>query len=268
MAISIHPTAIVDKEAQLADGVKVGPFCIIGPKVSLGKNVELVSHVTLYGDLNIGADCILYSHVSMGHPPQDFKHKGGPVGIVIGERNVFREYVTVHPGTDCGHRNTIIGNDGFFMVGCHIAHECRIGDHAIIANYVQLAGAVTIGNYCNLGGLAAIHQFTRIGNYAFIAGMATVIYDVIPYGYVKQNPAHLAGLNIVGLKRRGFDKKTVRDLRAAYRLLFAAEGTFVERQEDTARLYKGSPEVMEIVDFIKAQDKRPIALPSSGGTAP
>ncbi len=261
MTIEVDPSSHVDPKAELSEGVQIGPLCVVGPHVKLGKNVKLVSHVSLAGHTEIGADCELYPFVSMGHPPQDFKHKGGTVRTIIGERNIFRELVNIHPGSDAGRKETIIGNDCYMMVGSHLAHEGHMGNNVVISNGVQIGGSVTIGDHAILGGLSAIHQFTRIGAHAFIGGMATVTSDVIPYGSVVGNMAHLAGLNVVGLKRRGFDRRAIRDLRAAYRLLFAVEGTFAERLEDTARLYADNEQVMHIVDFIRAQDKRNICMP-------
>lgn len=265
MAIDIHPTAIVDPKAELDDGVEIGPLCIVGPDVKLHKNVKLISQVNLAGNTTIGAGCELYPFVSMGHPPQDFKHKGGDVRIIIGEKSIFRELVNIHPGTDSGKRDTIIGNNCYMMVGSHLAHEGQMGNNVVISNGAQIGGCVTIGDHAILGGLCAIHQFTRIGAHAFVGGMATVTTDVIPYGSVIGNTAHLAGLNVVGLKRRNFDRQMVRDLRSAYRLLFAPEGTFAERLEDAARLYSDHPLVMEIVNFIRDQNKRPICMPHTGG---
>ncbi len=262
MTVTIHPSAQVDPKADLADGVSIGPLCIVGPDVTLGKNVKLVSQVNLAGDTQIGEDCTLYPFVSMGHPPQDFKHNGGPVCIRIGARNTFRELVNIHPGTDAGRAETTIGDDCYFMVGSHLAHEGNVGNKVVISNGAQIGGAVTIGDHVILGGLCAIHQHTRIGAHAFVGGMATVTTDVIPYGSVVGNTANLTGLNVVGLKRRGFDRNSVRDLRSAYRLLFAQEGTFAERLEDAAHLYKDHELVMEIVEFIRSQDKRSICMPS------
>ena len=264
MTVTIHPSAHVDRHAKLSSGVEIGPLCVVGPNVVLGPNTKLIGQVNLAGNTHIGADCTLYPFVSMGHPPQDFKHKGGSVSISIGDRNTFRELVNVHPGTDAGRPETTIGNDCFFMVGSHLAHEGRVGDNVVISNGVQIGGCVSIGNHAILGGLCAVHQFTRIGAHAFVGGMATVTSDVIPFGSVVGNTAHLTGLNIVGLKRRGFDRKTVRDLRSAYRLLFAQEGTFAERLDDTARIYTDHALVMEIVDFIRTQDKRHICMPPIG----
>lgn len=264
MSVSIHPSAHVDKKANLDAGVEIGPLCIVGPNVKLGKNVKLIGQVNLAGNTTIGADCELYPFVSMGHPPQDFKHKGGPVSLKIGERNIFRENVNIHPGTDAGKPSTIIGNDCYFMVNTHLAHEGHVGNNVVVSNGAQIGGCVTIGDNAILGGLCAIHQFTRIGQHAFIGGMATVTTDVIPYGFVVGNPAHLTGLNVVGLKRRGFDRGTIQELRAAYRLMFAEEGTFKERIDDASEFYKNNDLAMDIVDFINDREKRSICLPLSG----
>lgn len=266
MPIDIHPTAIVDPKAELDDGVSIGPYSIVGPRVKLHKNVRLVSHVNLNGNVDIGADCELYPFVTMGFPPQDFKHKGGDVGIKIGERSTFREMVNIHPGTDVGRQVTRIGSDCFMMVGTHMAHDTIMGDHVVMANHVQVGGYVTIGDYANLGVSAAVHQYTRIGAYAFVGGLAWVTADIIPYGSVTGNAtsAQLAGLNVIGLKRRGLDRHDVRKLRSAYRLLFAEEGTFAERIEDVTREFEDNPRVMEILDFVRSQDKRPICMPHTG----
>ncbi len=260
----IHPSAIIASDAKLGAGVKIGPYCVIGANVELGDNVELIGHVSLNGRTKIGADCKLYPFVSMGYPPQDFKHRGGPVSIEIGERCIFRENVNIHPGTDIGNPVTKIGDDCYFMVGTHLAHEGQMGNHVVVSNGAQIGGNVVIGDHVVLGGLCAIHQHTRIGNHAFIGGMATVTTDVIPYGFVTGNPARLAGLNVIGLKRRDFSRRTIQDMRAAYRLLFAQEGTFSERLSDTEKSYKHDEFVTEIVDFIKMQESRSICMPHLG----
>lgn len=262
MTVEIHETALVDPKAVLGEGVKIGPFSVVGSDVQLGDGVELVGHVNLAGDTKIGADCKLFPFVSMGYAPQDLKHKGGPVGIEIGERCMFRENVNIHPGTDIGKPITRIGNDCYFMVGTHLAHEGQMGNNVIVSNGAQIGGNVTIGDHVILGGLCAIHQHTRIGAHAFVGGMATVINDVIPYGFVLGNSAHLAGLNIVGMKRRGFSREKIREMRAAYRLLFAQEGTFAERLDDTTAIYGSHPIVKEIVAFIHDESHRALTMPN------
>jgi len=261
MTVEIHATAIVDPKATLGEGVKIGPYSLIGPDVKLGDRVELISHVNLSGNTTIAEDCRLYPFVSMGYEPQDFKHNGGPVGIEIGPRCTFRENVNIHPGTDIGKPITRIGHDCYFMVGTHLAHEGQMGNHVIVSNGAQIGGNVTIGDHVVLGGLSAIHQHTRIGAHAFIGGMATVLKDVIPYGFVLGNPARMAGMNVVGLKRRGFSRNQIRELRAAYRLLFAQEGTFAERLDDAEGLYGDYDLVQEIVAFIRNESHRSLCMP-------
>jgi len=264
MSVDIHETALVDPKANLGADVKIGPFCFVGADVTLGDRVELIGHVNLRGNTSIGEEGKLYPFVSMGYPPQDFKHEGGPVGIEIGARCTFRENVNIHPGTDIGKPITRIGHDCYFMVGTHLAHEGQMGNHVIVSNGAQIGGNVTVGDHVILGGLCAIHQHTRIGAHAFVGGMATVVKDVIPYGFVLGNSAHLAGLNIVGLKRRGFTRMQIRELRAAYRLMFAQEGTFVERLEDASTLYADHPLVNEIVAFVRKESHRSLTMPHDG----
>lgn len=260
----IHPSSHVDPAAQIGEGVYIGPLCVVGPRVKLRDRVRLVSQVNIDGDTEIGEETVLFPFVSLGHPPQDFKHKGGDVRLIIGKRNTLRELVNVHPGTDAGRRDTVIGDDCYFMVGSHLAHEGKVGNKVVFSNGVQVGGCVTIGDNVIIGGLSAVHQFTRIGAHAFVGGMACVTTDVIPYGSVVGNFAHLAGLNVIGLRRRGFDRQSIRDLRSAYRLLFANEGTFKERLEDVSRLYKDHEQVMEIVHFVQAKENRPICMPHTG----
>ncbi len=264
MSISVHPSSFVDPKAELSEGVEIGPLSVVGPGVKLGPNVKLIAQVNLAGNTSIGANCELYPFVSIGHPPQDFKHKGGEVRTVIGERCIFRENVNIHPGSDAGKTVTRIGNDCYFMVGTHLAHEGQMGNNVVVSNGAQIGGNVTIGDHAILGGLSAIHQHTRIGAHAFIGGMATVTADVIPYGSVRGNAAYLAGLNVVGLKRRGFSREKIKDLRAAYRLLFAPEGTFAERLDDVSRTYAKHELVMDIIKFIRAQKVRALCMPNAG----
>ena len=265
MATFIHDTSIVHPDAEVGEDVHIGPFTTIGQGVKIGDRSHLESHISLNGNLTIGVENKLSPFVTMGHPPQDFKHKGGDVGIIIGDRNNFREYVNVHPGSDAGKPMTRIGDDCYMMVGTHLAHEGHMGNHVVVSNGAQIGGSVTIGDYAILGGLCAVHQFTRIGAHAFVGGMATVTTDVIPYGSVVGNSAYLAGLNIIGLRRRGFNRNSIKELRSAYRLLFAEEGTFAERLEDVERIYSDQPLVIDIINFIRAQDKRNICMPNMKG---
>lgn len=257
----IHPTAIVEESAVIGDDVEIGPFCVIGPDVEIGARTRLLSHVTVSGRTRIGADCLLHPFVALGEPPQDFKFRGGDVRLEIGERNVLREHVTMHLGTEAGAGVTRVGSDGYFMVASHVAHDCVVGDGVVFANNATLGGGCTVGDHVTMGGLSALHQKCRIGKNAFVGGGAAVTGDIIPYG-MADNHGWLAGLNLVGLKRRGFSRDTIHDLRAAYRLLFAEEGAFTERVEDTARLFEARREVQDIIAFIRAPAARPLCFPS------
>ncbi|MBI5940057.1 MAG: acyl-ACP--UDP-N-acetylglucosamine O-acyltransferase [Caulobacterales bacterium] len=257
----IHPTAIVDKAAQIDSSVEIGPYCLVGPGATLGKGVKLLSHAIVEGVTEVGEDCVLHPFACLGGPPQHTGHKGEPTRVVVGPRNVFREHVTVHAGTAGGRAVTTVGSDGLFMVNTHIGHDCIIGDKVIMAPSVAVGGHVTVSDFVFLGGLAAIHQYTRVGRYAFVGGGGIVTKDVIPYGSVWGNHAHLEGLNLIGLKRRGFTREQIATLRAAYRLLFADEGTFQERLDDVSETYPDVAEIMEIVAFIRDDATRPLCLP-------
>lgn len=257
----IHPTAIVDSRATIGDDVEIGPYCVVGPDVTLGRGVRLISHAIVDGVTEVGEDCVLHPFACLGGPPQHSAHKGERTRVVIGPRNVFREHATVHAGTAGGRGVTTIGADGLFMVSAHIAHDCIIGDKVTMAPSVAVGGHVQVADFVFLGGLAAIHQFTRIGRYAFVGGGGIVTKDVIPYGSVWGNHAHLEGLNLVGLKRRSFTREQINTMRAAYRLLFADEGTFQERLDDVEGTYASVPEIMEIVAFIREDANRPLCLP-------
>jgi UDP-N-acetylglucosamine acyltransferase len=228
----------------------------------LGERVRLVSHVVIEGVTEVGADTVVHPFAVLGGAPQHLAHRGEATSLIIGARNIIREHVTMHTGTVMGGGVTRVGSDSLYMVATHIAHDCVVGDNVVMANNATLAGHVHLGDYVFMGGLSAIHQHSRIGRFAFIGGLTPVTRDVIPFGSVLGNPAGLGGLNLVALKRRGFARETINDLRSAYRLLFAPEGTFQERLEDTARVFAGSPEVSEIVDFIRADASRPLCLPT------
>jgi UDP-N-acetylglucosamine acyltransferase len=257
----IHPRAIVEEGARLGEGVTVSPFCHVGADVTLGDGVKLHPHATVLGRTTIGAGTEIFPFAVLGMAPQHLGYKGEPTTLVVGERNQIREHVTMHPGTVQGRSETRVGDDGLFMVGAHVAHDCVLGDHVVMANNATLGGHIEIGDYAFLSGLCAVHQWSRIGPYSFVGGGAIVTKDVIPYGTVVGNHARLDGLNIVGMKRRGMSRKAIHAVRAAYRMLFAEEGTLEERIGDTAGLYANVPEVMSIVDFMRADAERPLCLP-------
>jgi UDP-N-acetylglucosamine acyltransferase len=263
MANTIHPTAVVDPAAKIGANVSIGPYCVVGAHVKLGDGVQLLSHVVVEGRTSIGAGTVVYPFASLGHQPQDLKYKGEPSTLDIGSNNQIREHVTMNPGTEGGGMATKVGNNCLFMMSAHVAHDCQVGDHVILANNATLAGHVTVGDYAIIGGLAAVHQFVRIGAHAMIGGMSGVENDVIPYGAVKGERAHLAGLNLVGLERRGFGRDDVRSLRSAYRMLFAHEGTMAERLEEVARLYKNEEHIGSVVEFIRSRANRALCQPKN-----
>ena len=261
MSPAVHPTAVVDPKAQIDDDVSIGPFCVIGPDVTLGARTKLMSHVVIDGVTTLGEDNVVYPFATLGGPPQHTAHKGEPTQLVIGDRNLIREHATMNTGTVGGGGVTRVGSDGLYMIESHVGHDCVVGDQVILTKQATLGGHCEVGDFVIVGGLAAVHQRTRVGRHAMIGGLAAVVKDVIPYGSVWGNHAHLEGLNLLGLKRRGFSRETINAMRAAYRMLFANEGTFNERLEDTVETYASCPEVMEIVDFIRADASRPICLP-------
>jgi UDP-N-acetylglucosamine acyltransferase len=261
MSASIHPMSAVDPKARIGKGVTVGPFCAVGPNVVLEDGVELISHVAVAGHTTVGARTKIYPFASIGHPPQDVKYRGEPSTLTIGADCMIREGVTMNPGTEGGGMQTTVGDNCFFLANAHIAHDCRIGHSVIFSNNVMCAGHVTVGNFVIVAGGTGLHQFIRVGDHAFIGGGAGVMNDVIPFGMVRDNPAHLAGLNLVGLRRRGFSREQIHELRRAYRLLFAAEGTLAERVEDVGGEFAEHPLIHEILDFIRNGGERAICVP-------
>jgi UDP-N-acetylglucosamine acyltransferase len=257
----IHPSAIVEPGAKLGEGVVVGPFSIVGSEVELGDNVSLVSHAVVTGRTKVGGHTRIYPFASIGHIPQDLKYQGESSELIIGEHCVIREYVTMNPGTKGGGLMTRVGNHCLFMIGAHVAHDCKVGDHVVMANNATLAGHVVLEDYVILGGLSAVHQFVRVGCHAMIGGMTGVENDVIPYGSVKGDRGRLSGLNIVGLRRRQFSREDIHALRNAYRLLFAEEGTMAERIKDVSELFSENVAVMDIVEFIRTDSSRAICQP-------
>lgn len=257
----IHSTAIVDSAAVLGKNVKIGPYCCVGPQVTLGDDVELASHVVVQGRTTIGCHTKISPFAVLGMPPQSVGYKGEDTALVIGRNNIIREHVTMHLGTVKDRGVTIVGDNNLFMVGTHVAHDCIVGNHIIMANNATLGGHVVVGDYAIFGGLCAVHQFVRIGHHAMVSGMAGVEYDVIPYGFVVAARASLSGLNIIGLKRNDFSREAIHEIRTAYRLLFAEEGTLSERIKDVADAYSNQPIIMDIIDFMTQESKRDLCLP-------
>jgi UDP-N-acetylglucosamine acyltransferase len=257
----IHPTAIVGAGAELHDDVEIGAYCIIGDRVKIGAGTNIQSHVVIEGVTELGENNVVHPFAVLGGPPQHTAYNDEHTRLVIGDRNLIREHVTMHTGTPSGRAITKVGSDGFFMASSHVGHDSTVGDHVTMAHGAVLGGHAKIDDFVILGGLSAVHQNCRVGRYAFVGGCAAVAKDVIPYGSAWGNHAHLEGLNLIGLKRQGFTREVVNDLRTAYRMLFADEGTFQERVEDVARVFAGSERVREIIDFIQADAARPLCLP-------
>lgn len=258
---NIHPTAIVAEGAQLADDVEVGAFSIIGDQVVIGQGGKIHSHVVLDGKTIIGKNVEIFPFAAIGMVPQDLKFEGEDVRTEIGDNVTLREYVTINPGTKGGGSVTRIGNHCLLMVGTHVAHDCILGDHVIMVNHSGLAGHVEVGNFAIIAGMSAVIQFARIGEHAFVGAMTGIENDLIPFGSALGNRAHLGGLNVVGLKRRGFSRDQIHNLRHAYKLLFAEEGTLADRVEQVASEYSEDANVMKIVDFIRADTKKALLTP-------
>lgn len=261
----IHPTAIVAATAEVADDARIGPYCLVGEGVRIGAGCELASHVVVTGRTRIGQNNRIFPFASIGHEPQDLKYKGEPSEIVIGDGNTIREGVTINPGTQGGGMLTSIGNNNLLMAYAHVAHDCRIGDGVVLANCATLAGHVEVQNGAIIGGLSAIHQFVRIGSLAMVGGMSGVVKDVPPFcltagGY---RPG-LAGINIIGLKRRGVPQASVQLLKELYRLLLASAGKLAERLAQAEQLVGEDAYGRAMVDFVR-DAKRGLTLPRRNG---
>jgi UDP-N-acetylglucosamine acyltransferase len=257
----VHSSAAIDRRATLEEGVEIGPFAVIGPNVTLRKNVKVHAHVVITGATEIGEGCEIHPFAVLGGPPQDVKYQGERSELFVGAHTIVREHVTMNGGTAGGGHVTRVGSHCLFLTGSHVAHDCQIGDHVFLINNATLAGHVTVEDYAILGGLSAGDQWVRVGAHGFVGGMAGVEADVIPFGMVLGNRAALAGLNIVGLKRHGFERDQIHSLRKAYRLLFSAEGTLSERLDDVEKMFADDPAVQRIVSFMRAKTDRSFCVP-------
>ncbi|MET0670968.1 MAG: acyl-ACP--UDP-N-acetylglucosamine O-acyltransferase [Xanthobacteraceae bacterium] len=257
----IDPTARVADGARIADDVEIGPYCIVGPRVELKSGVRLQSHVSIAGDTVLGKRAMVFPFVSLGTAPQSTAYRGEPTKLVIGDDCQFREGATVSIGTVQGGGITTIGNSCFMMASSHVAHDCVVGNSVTFANNVALGGHVIIGDHVFIGGQSAVHQFNWVGEGAMIGGVAGVTKDVIPFGFAMGPiPAYLAGLNVIGLKRRGYSRSDLERIRRAYRMLFQGPGTFAERTKSAAAEFAGDPLVGKILDFIRAKRRRQLMM--------
>ncbi|MFN3642505.1 MAG: acyl-ACP--UDP-N-acetylglucosamine O-acyltransferase [Gemmobacter sp.] len=256
---AIHPSAIVEDGARVASGVTVGPFCHVGAEAVLGEGVRLVSHVVIEGRTSIGPRTVVHPFVVLGAAPQHLRDPGAGTTVEIGSDCTIREHASIHRGTQLGGGRTVVGNGALIMCAAHVGHDCILEDEVILTATCALAGHVTVGRKAIVGGLAGVHQFCRIGAHAFIGGCAAVEADVIPFGSVLGNRARLGGLNLVGIKRAGLGREAINTLRAGYHDLFEDKThPFAERVARVAAAYGDSPEVMMIVEFIRADARRPI----------
>lgn len=257
----IHPTAIIDPSSTIGEGVSIGAYSTVGPDVTLGDNVTIKSHVCVEGCTNVGEGTTIYPFAAIGTAPQDLKFKGEESCLTIGKNCSIREHVTMHTGTADGGMETRTGDNCLFMVGVHVAHDCIIGNNVIMANNATLGGHVVVGNNVLIGGLSAVHQFIRIGDFAVIGGMSGVESDVIPYGRVKGERAFLAGLNLIGLERNGFDRSDVRLIQKAFGQLFAEDQTLDARIDNVANAYSDNESVQKIIEFAKVKSRFPLCQP-------
>jgi len=249
--VNIHPTAIVHPRAKIAEGVEIGAYSVVGEHVSVGKDTRIASHVLVEGWTTIGERNQIFPFSCIGTAPQDIGYKNEETYLIIGNDNVIRESATVHRATTKEDRVTVIGNNNFLMAYSHVAHDCKLGNHIIMANSVGLGGHITVGDYAILGGIVAVHQFVRIGAYAIIGGQSAVPQDIPPYVSASGNRAKLYGLNLVGLKRRGFSDQSIANLKKAYRIIFRS-GLILEEALAKVKAELGdSPEAMHLMEFMK-----------------
>ena len=258
---NIHPTAVIDPSADLGKEIQIGPFCVIGKNVKIGDKCVLHSHVVIDCNAEIGEGNEIFPFVSF-MKPQDLKYNNEPTKLLIGNNNKIREYVTVNPGTIGDKSLTKIGNNNLLMIGVHVAHDCIIGNNNVLANNATLAGHVQLGNNIVVGGLSAFHQFVRVGDHAMIGGMSGVENDVIPYGLIMGERARLAGLNLVGLERRGFEKQDIKILMRAFKEIFVSQdGTFKERLSKANDNYTNNETVSLMLKFAMEDHNRPLCQP-------
>jgi len=253
--VTIHPTAVVERGAELAEGVSVGAYVVVGPEVRLGPGTSVGSHTILEGRTEIGAECRIGSHVIIGAPPQDVKYRGEPTRVLIGDRTLVREFASIHRASIGGSGVTRVGPENFLMAYVHVAHDCQLAEGVIMANQASLAGHVEIGRYAVIGGMSGIHQFVRIGEYAFLGACSAVLQDIPPYVKAQGNRAKPFGLNVVGLRRQGFSAEAILALKQAYRILFTSGLNTSQALAQLEQELGGFPEVQQFIDFVKRSQR-------------
>jgi len=255
LSSQIHPTAIIHENAQLGIEVEVGPYSVIGPHVVIGDQTRIASHVVVEGRTTFGPENVLYQFASVGAAPQDLKYQGEPSELIIGARNIIREYVTLQPGTEDGTMKTVIGDGNLFMANSHVGHDCRIGDNNVLSNSVGLGGHVTIENSVILGGLVGVHQFCRLGDYAILGAGCMTGSDIPPFCIGQGDRCHLRGINVIGLERAGFSEEDIREIRRAYRILFSTVGHVKEKLDSFPPELAVRPLVQQMLEFIKGTSR-------------
>ena len=251
----IHPTAVVHPGAKIGDGCRIGPFSVVGAGVSLGPDCELISHAVIQGLTEAGEGCRFFPFCSIGLEPQDLKYRGEPTRVVIGSRNTFREFSTVHAGTPGGGAVTTIADRNLFMAYSHVAHDCHVGSDTVFANGATLAGHVRVEDFSVIGAFSGVHQFCRIGAHAYIGGYSVITQDALPYVLTVGNRARAFGINLIGLKRKRFSEETITALRRAYRLLFHSKLTTTRALARIDKDLGGIPEVAYLTSFIRSSER-------------
>lgn len=252
---NVHPTAIVSSRARIGMGCYIGPYCIVNDEVELADDVRLESHCVIDGRTSIGQGTRVFPFVSIGLAPQDLKYKGEPSETRIGCRNMIREFVTVHRGTEGGGMLTKIGDDCLLMAQAHVAHDCIIGNKVIMANAATLAGHVIIEDHANVGAYSGVHQFCRVGREAYVGGYSVVVKDALPFALTVGNHAKCYGLNTMGMKRRGYSREVISSLHRAFRLLLSAKLNTSQAVEKIREELKSSPEIETLVQFIETSQR-------------
>jgi UDP-N-acetylglucosamine acyltransferase len=247
----IKPSAHVSPQAKIFAGVEIGPYCIIGDDVEIGAGTVVGPYSLIQGHTTIGRECVITGYASIGGPPQDFKYKGEKTSLTIGEKNTIREFVTINRGTVHGGGVTTIGSHNLLMAYCHVAHDCKVGDHVVMGNLATLAGHVHVEDYVTVGGLSAAHQFTHIGAYAIIGGGSMISLDIIPYAKASGDRARIYGINTVGLKRNGFPDESIKAIGGAYKILFKQGLILKEALEVLRKEFPDSTEIARMVEFVK-----------------
>ncbi|OGP85381.1 MAG: acyl-[acyl-carrier-protein]--UDP-N-acetylglucosamine O-acyltransferase [Deltaproteobacteria bacterium RBG_16_58_17] len=253
--MNIHPTAFISPDATLEEGVEVGPYSIVGPDVHIGKNTVIGPHVVIESRTDIGEGCRISPFASIGGAPQDLKYRGEETRVVIGSHNTIREYVTINRATISDIGVTIIGDHNLLMAYCHVAHNCKLGSHIVMANAANLAGHIHVEDFAIIGGLTGVHQFTRIGAHCIIGGASAVTKDIPPFVMASGNFAKLYGLNVIGLKRRGFTDETIGAIKEAYRIVFRSSLLLSAAIKKVEEVVEDLPEIRQFLDFIRKSER-------------